>query len=162
MYNTALQGTQLKFLQVFTLKENTAYIITFSAPIHAHTECYCMLIPPCFWERLFIYCQLWSTTALDPSRSLREGEPQVSPLSLTSTLTFHTLSAFPAHGLSKNYREAVLSSLSLLKKTNLSSLSLLLPRLLVTLTSPSINNINHLDGVKWRDVEMEGSDKRKI
>jgi hypothetical protein len=45
-YLTTLQGTQLKFLQVFTLKENTAYIITFSAPVSSHLH-YSKIIEHC-------------------------------------------------------------------------------------------------------------------
>jgi len=35
-YITTLQGTTLKFRQVFTLKDDVAYIITFSAPYNSH------------------------------------------------------------------------------------------------------------------------------
>lgn len=38
-YITTLQDTQLKFRQVFTLKDDVAYIITFSAPIAVHDAC---------------------------------------------------------------------------------------------------------------------------
>jgi hypothetical protein len=35
-YATNLQGVEIKFYQVFTLKDNMAYIITFSAPVAVH------------------------------------------------------------------------------------------------------------------------------
>eukprot|EP01111_Echinosteliopsis_oligospora_P004271 TRINITY_DN1682_c0_g1_i1.p1 TRINITY_DN1682_c0_g1~~TRINITY_DN1682_c0_g1_i1.p1 ORF type:complete len:471 (-),score=119.20 TRINITY_DN1682_c0_g1_i1:20-1432(-) len=35
-YLTTLEGTELKFTQVFTLKDDTAYIITFSSPSSSH------------------------------------------------------------------------------------------------------------------------------
>jgi len=35
-YTTNLQGSQIKFLQSFTLKDNFAYIVTFSAPVATH------------------------------------------------------------------------------------------------------------------------------
>jgi hypothetical protein len=45
-YTTTLQNTTLKFRQVFTLVENIAYIITFSAPINVHDN-YSVLIETC-------------------------------------------------------------------------------------------------------------------
>jgi hypothetical protein len=45
-YTTTLQGTQLKFRQVFTLKDDVAYIITFSAPTASH-ESFSSLIDKC-------------------------------------------------------------------------------------------------------------------